>query len=135
MHSHSVEAWEGFSFELICMLHLEQIKKKLGINIIATETSSWHAIGNKDKKGAQIDLVIERSDRIINLCEIKFSAEPYLITKDYEMKLRERMALFKEATSTRKSVVTTMITTYGILRGIHSGVVQSEVIMDDLFEK
>lgn len=135
MHSHSVEAWEGFSFELICMLHLEQIKKKLGIHIIATETSSWRTLGDKNRNGTQIDLVIERSDRIINLCEIKFSAEPYVITKDYEIKLRERMAIFKEVTGTRKSIVTTMITTYGILRGIHSGVVQSEVIMDDLFEK
>ena len=135
MHSHSVEAWEGFSYELICLLHLEQIKKKLGIHIIATETSSWRSLGDENRKGTQIDLVIERSDRIINLCEIKFSKEPYVITKDYEMKLRERMAIFREATGTRKSIVTTMITTYGVLRGIHSGVVQSEVTMDDLFEK
>ena len=135
MHSHSVEAWEGFSFELICMCHLEQIKKKLGIHAIATETSSWRSLGDEIKKGTQIDLVIERSDRIINLCEIKFSEAPYTITKDYEMKLRERMTIFRESTGTRKSIVTTMITTYGMLRGLHSGVVQSEVVMDDLFEK
>lgn len=135
MHSHSVEAWQGFSFELICMLHLNQIKKRLGIQMIATETSSWRSLGDENRKGTQIDLVIERSDRIINLCEIKFSQEPYTITKEYAMILRERMAVFRESTGTRKSIVTTMITTYGVLRGIHSGVVQSEVVMDDLFEK
>ncbi len=135
MHSHSVEAWEGFSFEMICMLHLEQIKKRLGINGIATETSSWRMIGDTNHKGMQIDLIIDRADRIINLCEIKFSEEPYIITKDYEQKLRERIVMFRENTKTRKSVVVTMITTYGVMKGIHSGVVQSEVLMNDLFEK
>ena len=135
MHSHSVEAWEGFSFEMICMLHLEQIKKRLGINGIATETSSWRMIGDTKHKGMQIDLIIDRADRIINLCEIKFSEEPYIITKDYEQKLRERIVMFRENTKTRKSVVVTMITTYGVMKGIHSGVVQSEVLMNDLFEK
>lgn len=134
LHSHSVEAWEGFSFESICMLHLEQIKRKLGINGISTSTSTWRTTGDEEKKGTQVDLVIDRADRVINLCEIKFSEAPYSISKDYEEKLRSRMALFKSATGTRKSLVTTMITTYGVLRGIHSSIVQSEVTMDALFE-
>ena len=134
LHSHSVEAWEGFSFESICMLHLEQIKRKLGINGISTSTSSWRTTGDQEKKGTQVDLVIDRADRVINLCEIKFSEAPYSISKDYEEKLRCRMSLFKSATGTRKSLVTTMITTYGVLRGMHSSIVQSEVTMDALFE-
>lgn len=134
LHSHSVEAWEGFSFESICMLHLEQIKRKLGINGISTSTSSWRTTGDEEKKGTQVDLVIDRADRVINLCEIKFSEAPYSISKDYEEKLRCRMSLFKSATGTRKSLVTTMITTYGVLRGMHSSIVQSEVTMDALFE-
>ena len=133
MHSHSVESWQGFSFETICMTHLEQIKQRLGISGIATTTSSWRKLGTDANKGTQIDLVIDRADRIINLCEMKFSEEPYSITKDYEEKLRSRMAIFKEDTKTHKSLVTTMVTTYGVLRGIHSGIVQSEVLMDDLF--
>ena len=130
----SVQAWQGFSFETICALHLDQIKKKLGISGIATSTSTWRSLGNNENRGTQIDLVIERSDRIINLCEIKFSTEPYTITKDYEEKLRNRMALFKAETKTRKSVATTMVTTYGIVRGIHSGIVQNEIVMNDLFQ-
>jgi hypothetical protein len=133
MHSHSVESWQGFSFETICMTHLEQIKQRLGISGISTTTSSWRKLGDDGSKGAQIDLVIDRADRVINLCEMKFSEGPYTITKDYEEKLRSRMAIFKEDAKTRKSLVTTMVTTYGVLRGIHSGIVQSEVLMDDLF--
>jgi len=106
----------------------------LGISGIATTTSSWRKLGTDSEKGAQIDLVIDRADRIINLCEMKFSEQPYSISKDYEEKLRNRMVLFKEDTKTRKSLVTTMVTTYGVLKGIHSGIVQNEVLMDDLFK-
>lgn len=133
MHSHSVEAWQGFSFETICMTHLNQIKQGLGIGGIATTTSTWRKLGDSNSKGTQIDLVIDRADRVINLCEMKFSEEPYTITKDYEEKLRNRMAIFKADTNTKKSLVTTMVTTYGVMRGIHSGIVQNEVTMDDLF--
>lgn len=134
MHSHSVEAWQGFSFEAICMLHLSQIKQALGISGIASTASTWRSLGNADYKGTQIDLVLERSDRVINLCEMKFSEEPYSITKDYEEKLRARMAIFRAETKTHKSLVNTMITTYGVLPGIHSGIVQNEVKMDELFK-
>ncbi len=133
MHSHSVESWQGFSFETICMIHLEQIKRKLGISGISTTTSSWRKLGNDEDKGTQIDLVIDRADRIINLCEMKFSEGPYTITKDYEYKLRNRMTIFREETKTNKSLVTTLVTTYGVLHDIPSGIVQSEVVMDDLF--
>ena len=134
MNSHSVESWQGFSFETICMAHLEQIKQRLGISGISTTTSSWRKLGDEVCKGTQIDLVIERADRVINLCEMKFSETPFTITKAYEATLRERMAIFKEETKTTKSLATTMVTTYGIVKGIHSGIVQSEVLMDDLFK-
>ena len=65
---------------------------------------------------------------------MKFSETPFTITKAYEATLRERMAIFKEETKTTKSLATTMVTTYGIVKGIHSGIVQSEVLMDDLFK-
>lgn len=134
VNSHQVEAWQGFSFETACMTHLEQIKKKLGISGISSCTSTWRKIGDGIAKGAQIDLIIERSDRVINLVEMKFSLTPYVITKEYENKLRERMAIFKAETKTRKSLVNTFVTTYGVMKGAHSGIVQSEVLMDDLFE-
>ena len=135
IHSHSVESWQGFSFETICMTHLEQIKQRLGISGISTTTGTWRMLGDETEKGAQIDLVIDRSDRVINLCEMKFSEAPYTITKDYEEKLRNRLAIFRAKTKTRKSLATTMVTTYGVLRGIHSGIVQNEVVMDDLFRQ
>jgi len=133
MNTHSVEAWQGFSFETICMTHLDQIKQKLGISGIATTTCSWRKLGDENEKGTQIDLVIDRIDRVINLCEMKFSKAPYNITKAYEEQLRERMSIFKADTKTRKSLATTMVTTFGVVRGIHSGVVQNEVLMEDLF--
>ena len=133
MHSHAVEAWQGFSFETICMTHLEQIKVKLGISGVSTATSTWRKLGDNVEKGMQIDLVIDRSDRIINLCEMKFSEGQYTITKDYEEKLRQRMSIFKAETKTRKSLMNTMITTYGLAKGLHTGIVQNEVLMDDLF--
>ena len=135
MHSHSVESWQGFSFETICMTHLEQIKQRLGVAGISTTTGTWRTLGDETEKGTQIDLVIDRADRVINLCEMKFSEAPYVITKDYEQQLRERMAIFKAKTKTRKSLATTMVTTYGVLHGIHSGIVQNEVVMDDLFKR
>ena len=78
-------------------------------------------------------MVIDRDDRIINLCEMKFSANRYVIDKEYEMLLRDRMAWFVAETKTRKSPVITMITTYGIMQNKHSGVVQNEVLLDSLF--
>ena len=134
MHSRQVEVWQGFSFGTVCMSHLEQIKHKLGISGISTETSTWRKTGDQNDKGTQIDLVIERGDRVINLIEIKFASAPYVITKEYEKLLRERMAIFQSDTKTRKSVVNTFVTTYGVMKGIHYSIVQSEVLMDDLFE-
>lgn len=131
--SHSVEAWQGFSFETISLLHLAEIKRKLGIAGIATSASSWRVIGDAENKGTQIDLLIDRSDRVINLCEMKFAEGPYTVSKQYEEQLRRRMAIFRADSKTRKSLAITMVTTYGIVKGLHSGIVNSEVTMDDLF--
>lgn len=135
LHSHSIESWQGFSFETICMHHQEAIKHKLGINGIATSISSWRKQEDEVSGGAQIDLVIERADRIINLCEIKFAVEPFIVTKNYEEKIRNRMAFFRVSTKTHKSLVNTLITTYGMVRGTHSSIFQNVVNMDDLFIK
>ena len=81
----------------------------------------------------QIDIVIEREDRYIYLCEVKFSESPFVIDKSYEKILREKMSVFQEETKTRKTLLTSFITTFGVKPGIHSGIVQNEVILDDLF--
>lgn len=132
MNTPMIRSWQGFSFETVCMSHLSQIKKALGISGMSTNACSWRKpVGEND--GAQIDLLIDRSDRIINICEMKFSEKPYSITKAYANDLRMKMAVFTDATHIRKSIALTMITTYGVLPGIHSGIVQNEVTMDDLF--
>lgn len=131
--SPQVSAWQGLCFEIVALNHIEQIKKALGLTAISTTSSAWHSQGDGFLPGAQIDLVIERADRIIHLCELKFSVEPYNITAEYEQKLRNRMALFRSQTKTRKALVVTFVTTFGVVQGRHSGVVHSEVVLDNLF--
>ena len=134
--THAMESWQGFSFELICLTHLNQIKGCLGISGIATEASAWRYTPQKgsEEGGVQIDLIIDRADRIVNLCEMKFSVSPYVITKDYEQTLRLRMSTFREKTKTSKSLVNTFVTTYGVANGTHHSIVGSEVTMDALFQ-
>lgn len=126
-----VSAWQGFSFELLCLLHLEQIKRALGISGMATYASAWRSL-SKDLS-TQIDLVIDRADRIINLCEMKFSTQQYAITRAYEEHLRQRMSLFAAESKTRKGLALTMVTTFGLLPNSHAGIVGSEVVLDQLF--
>lgn len=134
--SPSVTSWQGLSFELVSLAHIDQIRRALGISGVATEVSAWFDKGNADRgeRGAQIDLIIERADRVIHLCEMKFSQEPYRISKDYEMSLRERMGLFRARTHTAKSLVNTFVTTFGVASGLHSSIVHSEVTLDGLFQ-
>ena len=124
-------AWSGYAFEQLCLMHAPQIRRKLGISGVLTYSSSWRS---KDREsGAQIDLVIDRRDRIINLCEMKYADNEFTITKEYDKILRNKRSAFKEETRTRKTVHTTMITTYGVKRNEYWGNIQSEVTLDDLF--
>lgn len=127
-----VSSWQGFSFELLCLLHLDEIKKALGIDRILNDASAWRS--KQPGQNTQIDLVIERADHNINLCEMKFSSGMYAIDKGYEQKLRERMSIFQAETMTRCSTRITLVTTYGVLQNKHSGIVNDEVVLDDLFE-
>ena len=127
-----VASWQGFSFELLCLLHLDEIKKALGIDRILNDASAWRS--KQTEQNTQIDLVIERADHNINLCEMKFSTGMYAIDKEYERKLRERMSIFQAETKTRCSTRLTMVTTYGVLQNKYSGIIGDEVVLDDLFE-
>ena len=127
-----VSSWQGFSFELLCLLHLDEIKKALGIDRILNDASAWRS--KQPEQNTQIDLVIERADHNVNLCEMKFSSGMYAIDKSYEQKLRERMSIFLAETMTRCSTRITLVTTYGVLQNKHSGIVNDEVLLDDLFE-
>lgn len=131
----STEAWEGFTFEEICLRHLSHIKFGLGIAGIATESSSWRFTPSKDdpRRGAQIDLVIKRADKIIHLVEMKFSETSYTITKDYEDRLQQRKELFMSVTGITHGVVHTFVTPSGIAQGVHSAFIHSQLTANDLF--
>ncbi|MCL1808554.1 MAG: ATP-binding protein [Clostridiales bacterium] len=123
-------AWSGYAFEQVCLAHIGQIKKALGISGVLTDASSW--VSRSSEGGAQVDLVIDRADRVINLCEIKFANGPFEIDRAYDLALRGKIEAFRNETKTRKALHLTMITTYGVKPGKYSSIVQSEVIMDEL---
>lgn len=124
-------AWSGYAFEQVCMVHVRQIKSKLGIAGVLTHTASWRS--QKSDPGAQVDLLIDRNDHVINLCEMKYAHTEFVIDKKYEQNLRNKKDVFLRETKARKAVHLTMVTTYGVKRNEYSGLIQSEVTMDDLF--
>ena len=126
-------AWTGIAFEQVCLLHLPQMKKKLGIAGVNTKASSWFVHGNAENDGAQIDLLIERQDQIINLCEMKFSKNVFTVTKEYEQELLRKEELFIQNAKPRQAVLLTLVTTIGMKENLHSSVFQSEIRLDDLF--
>ena len=128
-------AWSGLAFERVCLQHIPQIKKALGISGVLTNAYSWRTEANAEKgiDKAQIDLIIDRNDGVINLCEMKFSEQEYVMTQDEEMKLRRRRSNFIAATRTPKAVHITLVTPYGLKQNSHSSTAQSQVTLDDLF--
>jgi uncharacterized protein len=132
----TINAWAGITFEKICLQHVQQIKNALKIGGVSSRSSIWTNKGTKTNKGAQIDLIIDRRDRVINLCEIKYSINKYTISKNYDQTLRNKIATFKENTKTNKSIFLTMITTFGLHANEYSrSIVQNETTMDQLFEE
>ena len=126
---HSV--WCGLSFEILCLTHLKQIKDTLGISGVQTAACSWRS--RTPGNGAQIDLLIDRKDATVNICEMKYSGKEFVIDKSYETELQNKIDSFISETGTRKSIILTMVTTEGIRQNIHSGIVQKEILLDDLF--
>ena len=120
-------SWAGYAFEILALQHIEEIKKALGISGVQTAEAAW-----KSEK-AQIDLILNRKDGIINLCEMKFSRNEFVIDKNYEKNLRNKLCTFTEETKTRKAVHLLMLTTYGLAKSKYSGIVQKELTLEDLF--
>ena len=122
------------AFERICLLHEKQLLAALGISGISCGIYSWtYRPKDVHEQGTQIDLLIDRSDNVINLCEIKFSDEPYRVTKEYDASLRNKIGTFKYATNTRKAVRLVMITSYGLVENAYSNSIPNKLTMDDLF--
>lgn len=135
--SQSIKSWSGFAFERVCMQHISQIKKAIGIAAVATTEHTWRFVpadGEKDVKGAQIDLLIDRDDNVINICEMKWASDEYDIQKNYDADIRNKISAFERETGTKKAIHITMVTTYGVKRNMYYDEIQSEVVMDQLFD-
>lgn len=137
IYSPVYKIWSGMAFEAVCLKHVEQIKKRLGIDGIESMDSAWRFVPGKGQKekGAQIDLLIDRKDRCINLCEMKFYTGEFTIDKTYADELAKKSEVFAGKTKTKKTLFLTMITTYGIKENNYSAsLVQKSLTMDALFD-
>ena len=127
------KAWAGFTFEQLCKDHIRQIKQKIGISGVLSEVSTWFVQADEENEGAQIDMLIDRRDRVITICEMKFAHDEYSIDKDYDQILRRKITRFQEATGTKKGIQLVFVTTYGVTLNMYSQRISNQVVLDDLF--
>ncbi len=124
--------WRGLAFETVCFNHLNEIKAKLGISGVSSIGSLWYK--SKEEKGAQIDLIIERKDNIVNLCEAKFYSSEFVLNKNYHLDLMQREELIKNKILKKQSIYNVLITTFGLKNGEYSSDFVNVITLDDLFE-
>jgi uncharacterized protein len=130
------KTWTGYAFENICLKHVAQIKKALGIAGVYTQSTTFYKKRTKDHNGVQIDLVIDRNDKVINLCELKFYNDTWSLTQQDAQDIRTKVSLFRTHTKTKKHIFFTIVSTFGIKQNQYSvGNVDSTVEIDALFEK
>ena len=135
INSPKVKAWSGLAFEKVCLEHISEIKKALGISGVYTEINQWQCKKNLDEGifGSQIDLLIVRKDQIINLCEMKYSETDYLVDSDFDRNMRKKISDFTNLTKTKYAIHPTLITTYDVVENSYSKEIQSVIKSDDLF--
>lgn len=128
-------AWTDPAFELVCLLHTNQIRNSLGISGVLTQEYAWrcHADPELGIDATQIDLLIVRRDRVINLCETRYSPEEYIITEEEDRQLRRKLGNFRYVTRTRKALHLTLVTCSGLQNGNYFGTFPFVVRADDLF--
>lgn len=132
-----IRSWSGLAFERVCLQHISQIKRALGFPMVATRQHAWRSDPAKleeGESGVQIDLLIDRNDNIINLCEMKWASDEFVIDKKYDAELRHKADVFARQTGTKKAIHLTMVTTYGVKHNIYFDDFQSQVTIDQLFE-
>jgi len=129
------KSWAGFSFESLCLKHITEIKRALHIAGVSTFSGYWKSSVN-GKKEVEVDLVIDRADQCMNLCEIKFCGEEYSLTKSYAAELNRKKALFQEKTQTKKGLFTTLITPFGVKENIHfHSTIDHQLTLEALFKQ
>jgi uncharacterized protein len=127
------QAWSGYAFEYLCRYHVKNIKKHLQIGGVYAEISTWRSQAKSG--GAQIDMLIDRKDKVINICEMKFSTKPFTITKAYADNLRNKMMVFRTETDTNKTLFLTIIAANGLAENQYSQqLVQDALDMNALFD-
>ena len=131
----TVNTWMGLAFERVCMFHVNEIKKKLGISGVLTEVNSWYCKPDSEHGifGSQIDMLIVRKDQVINLCEMKYANSEFTVTEKVDKNLRNKVSDLKNITGTKYAIYPTLITTYGMVNNSYALDVQSVVVLDDLF--
>ena len=125
-------AWRGYSFEIVCFNHIQKIKELLGISGIDTNEFAWRS--SKSENGAQIDLIIDRKDGVVNLCEMKYTNNEYSLDQDEHDKILNRMTLFQKESGIKKAVHITLVCGNGFKRNKYSGIVQNVINGEDFFE-
>ena len=122
------------SFERVCLLHIKQIKKALSIGGILSNEFAWRTPPYADLPGVEIDLLIERADKVFNLCEMKFTKSPFIIDKKYAAILQNKVARLRDVTKTRNAIFLTMISASGLTSNEYANEVQNVLTADDLFD-
>jgi AAA+ ATPase superfamily predicted ATPase len=126
--------WSGYAFENICFQHIDNLKAALGIAGVHTNQYSFLAKASEENEGAQIDLLIDRQDNVISLCEVKFFNDELILTKIDADNLRRKKSVFRHVTGTKKQIFVVLITTFGLLKNKHSlGLVDNVLDMNALF--
>jgi len=134
-NSPKLNSWRGIAFEDVCFVHQEQIRTALGISGVQAEIYPWKASCNGDAPGAQIDMLIDRADRVVNMCEMKFSRDEFTIDKDYDAKLRNKIDTLLNKCKNRRNIQATLVTTYGLKMNMYGNRIQKVITMDSLFLK
>lgn len=128
------KSWSGYAYENICLKHLPQIKQALGISRVYTLASTFYQAGTDDSAGAQIDLVLDRNDHVINLFEVKFYSDSFVFNKLQADQLRRKTSVFRQVTKTRKQIFWVLLTTFEVNKNKHlTGAVSDVLTMEVLF--
>ncbi|MEM6698219.1 MAG: hypothetical protein AAF599_07470 [Bacteroidota bacterium] len=128
------KTWSGFAFESVCLRHIAQLKKGLGIQGVYSETSTYRSNKTDEVDGTQIDIIIDRNDQIINLIEVKFYNAEFVVNATFAKALRKKATIFKHHTNTKKQLSWVLLSTFGILDSKYSNdLIEQSINMDVLF--
>ena len=133
LSSNEIVSWRGIAFENVCFNHIKQIKAALGVSGVSSKESAWSK-REDDTEGTQIDLIIERKDNVVNMCELKYYSDDFIVNKDYDKVIRHRRALLEDMIPKKSIVHSTLITTFGLKYNEYSGAFQNVITLEDLFE-